>query len=780
MKGLMGTQPLTVRTVFDRMRTVHADGEVVDALPTGSTRTTYGQLAERVLRLVTVLRELGVQPGDRVGTFANNSSRHVELYYAVPLAGAVLHMVNIRLHDDQLEHVVADAGDTLLFVDDDLVPRLAPLVPRLSSVRTYVRLGKGDTTGIDGMLDGEGLLADAAPTALEDLPELAEDDACGMCHTSGTTGMPKAVVYSHRSTYLHAMAACAVDGLALSEAERVLPVVPLFHACGWGLPYAAPLTGAELVLAGADTSPAHLARVVESERVTWAAGVPTIWTSLLPLAQSGGADLSSLRTIGIGGSATPLALLEAYDALGVEIVQIWGMTETSPVAAASRPRRRHRGLDADELRTVRAKTGTVFAGLEARVVGEDGEARPWDGESVGELECRGPWVCTDYWGGAPERFHDGWLRTGDMAVMESDGYFRIVDRSKDLVKSGGEWISSVELEGHVLAHPAVREAAVVGVPSARWDERPAVVAALHDGASLDLAGAARASSTGASRAGGCPTSCTSSTRCRGRASASTTRRRRDCWSERTCAREAPAARTAAGGAARPVGAGRRRSGADAAAGAGGGALRPRRPGREGRGVGLARRRFRRRPQGRPAHARARRLRARQQRRRCRLVPRARRLPRRRLVRPGAVGAVLQRARRLERHRADAHANPSATREHSAMGNDATTYVTENDVNVPDLYRLPGRGAGATRAASSSSSSGTRSASRSPARRCGCTRSCARTSSPSSASPAATTARPSARPARRATSCRCDEIAAGTPWLARLNAARGDVRPGAAG
>jgi fatty-acyl-CoA synthase len=486
VKALMGEQPLTVRTIFDRLRTVHADAEIVDALPGGSTRTTYGELAERVLRLVTVLRELGVQPGDRVATFANNSSRHVELYYAVPLAGAVLHMVNIRLHDDQLEHVVADAGDSVLFVDDDLVPRLAPLVPRLPSVRSFVRLGKGDRADIPDILDGEGLLADAVPTPLDALPELREGDACGMCHTSGTTGMPKAVVYSHRSTFLHAMAACMVDALGLSESERVLPVVPLFHACGWGLPYAAPLTGAELVLAGADTSPANLARIIESERVTWAAGVPTIWTSLLPLAQGGTADLSSLRTVGVGGSATPLSLLEAYDALGIEIVQIWGMTETSPVAASSRPRRRHRGLSAEALREVRARTGTVFAGLEARIVGEGGAELPWDGTSVGELECRGPWVCTDYWGGAPSKFHDGWLRTGDMAVMESDGYFRIVDRSKDLVKSGGEWISSVELEGAVLAHPAVREAAVVGIPSQKWDERPVVMAALHDGSTLTL------------------------------------------------------------------------------------------------------------------------------------------------------------------------------------------------------------------------------------------------------------------------------------------------------
>jgi fatty-acyl-CoA synthase len=484
VRGLMGAQPLTVRTIFDRMGTVYADGEVVDAFAGGGGRTTYGAMAERILRLVTVLQDLGVRPGDRVATFANNSARHVELYYAVPLAGAVLHMVNIRLHDDQLEHVVADAGDTLMFVDDDLVGRLGDVAARMPTVQTFVRLGKGETPGIAGILDGEGLIE--AASAATELPELAEDMACGMCHTSGTTGMPKAVVYSHRSTYLHAMAMCMVDGLGISERERILPVVPLFHACGWGLPYAAPLTGADLVFAGADTSPRALADVIALERVTWAAGVPTIWTGLLPLAQSGDADLSSLRTLGIGGSATPRALLEAYDALGVEILQIWGMTETSPVAAASRPRRRHRGLSDEELRDVRAKTGTIFAGLEARIVGEDGAALPWDGESVGELECRGPWVATDYHGGMPEKFHDGWLRTGDMACMERDGYFRIVDRSKDLVKSGGEWISSVELEGACLAHPAVREAAVIGLPSMKWDERPAVVVALHEGQELTL------------------------------------------------------------------------------------------------------------------------------------------------------------------------------------------------------------------------------------------------------------------------------------------------------
>ncbi|MDQ1687432.1 MAG: hypothetical protein QOK42_407 [Frankiaceae bacterium] len=461
MTDLMGGQPLTIRPIFDRMRTIYADGEVVDA--TG--RTTYGELSERVLRIVTVLRELGVKPGDRVATFANNSARHLELYYAIPLAGAVLHMVNIRLYAEQIEYVVQHAGDVVLVADDDLLPAVENLTEQCPDLRLVMT-----------MSELAGKAAVAAPTT--DLPELQEEWPSGICYTSGTTGMPKGVVYSHRSMYVHAMAACMADHLGLSEHDRVLPVVPLFHACGWGLPYAAPFTGAELVFAGADTSPANLARIIREERITFAGGVPTIWTQLLPLAKSGEADVSSLRALMVGGAATPRPLMEEWDALGVPILQLWGMTETAPLACASRPRRRHKDLDEEARREVRLKTGTIFAGLEARIVGDDGVELPWDGESVGELECRGPWVATAYYDDdalSSEKFRDGWLRTGDMAFMEPDGYFKIVDRSKDLVKSGGEWISSLDLEAAVMAHPRVCEAAVVGVRSVRWDERPVVV-----------------------------------------------------------------------------------------------------------------------------------------------------------------------------------------------------------------------------------------------------------------------------------------------------------------
>ncbi len=481
MKGLMGAQPLTVHAIFERMRTLYADSEVVDA--TG--RNSYGELADRVLRLVTVLRDLGVEPGDRVATFANNSIDHLALYYAAPLAGAVLHTVNIRLHDEQIAYIVNHAEDAVLFVDADLVPRLASVAPDLKTVRHVIGLG-GTGEGLDGVLDGDALLDAAVPASA--LTEVDEWDACALCYTSGTTGMPKGVLYSHRATYLHALSACTVDSLGISESDRILPVVPLFHACGWGMPYIAGLVGADLVFAGADVSPQNLARIIETERVTYAAGVPTIWTGLLPLVQNGSFDYSTLRLLMVGGSATPRPLMQAYDAAGVTILQVWGMTETTPLACASRPRKRHAGLDEAGLLDVRLLTGTLTPGVEGRIVAEDGSLQPWDGVTVGELQVRGPFVATAYYGedGMSEKFDGDWLRTGDMAAMEPDGYFKIVDRSKDLVKSGGEWISSVELEGAIMSHPLVREAAVVGVRSRKWDERPVAVVALVDGVAPTL------------------------------------------------------------------------------------------------------------------------------------------------------------------------------------------------------------------------------------------------------------------------------------------------------
>lgn len=463
LPGLMQRTPLTLRIIFDRLRTVYADGMVVDA----EGRRSYGEVAERVLRLCRVLTEdLGIQPGDRVATFAYNSARHLELYYAVPLVGAVLHTLNIRLHDDQVRYIVDHAGDRVVFVEPALADRFAEVGHGCASVERAVALGA----------EYDELVASAPPLRPEELPDVPEDAACGLCYTSGTTGMPKGVLSSHRATVLHCMATCMADAIGLRESDRVFPIVPMFHAFGWGLPYAAPFTGAELLFHGSDSSPLAIGRLIERERATVAAAVPTIWKDLLPLAQRREVDVSSLRLIFVGGSASPRPLIAAYDELGIEYLQVWGMTETGPLACASRPRRRHAGLAGAALLEVRERTGTILPGLEARIVGPDGTELPRDGHSVGELEVRGPWIASGYFGDeGADRFRDGWLRTGDMAWMEHDGYFRVVDRAKDLVKSGGEWISSVELEGLLLGHPGISDAAVIGVRSKRWDERPVAV-----------------------------------------------------------------------------------------------------------------------------------------------------------------------------------------------------------------------------------------------------------------------------------------------------------------
>ncbi len=477
LPGLMQQPPLVLHDLFRRMQTIYPEGEVVSYDSEGRTVRTYAEIADRVRRLCTVLvDDLGIRPGDRVASFAYNSSRHFELYWAVPLVGAVLHTVNVRLFDDQIAAIVNHAGDRVVFTDGDLVPKLADVAPKLDPVEAYVRFD-GDRTApsLDALHDYETLVTAAHP--MTEFVEVGENAACGICYTSGTTGMPKAVVSSHRGMWLHSMATCMADAIGLRESDRVLPVVPMFHAFGWGLPYSAPFTGAELVFHGSDSSPERLGTIIDDERVTVSAGVPTIWKELLPLLEKGDVDGSALRLVFVGGSASPKSLIAAYERAGIEYLQVWGMTETGPLASASRPRRRHRGLDDEGRLDVKEKTGTIMSGLEARVVGDDDTEVAWDGTTPGELEVRGPWIASDYWNteGSSERFHDGWLRTGDMAVMERDGYFKIVDRAKDLVKSGGEWISSVELEGHLLAHPEVADAAVVGVHSQKWDERPIAI-----------------------------------------------------------------------------------------------------------------------------------------------------------------------------------------------------------------------------------------------------------------------------------------------------------------
>lgn len=473
------TSGLTIRMVLDRIRTVHADGAVIG--PQASS--TYGELSERALRLAHALvAKLGVGPGTRVATFAFNSPQHLEAYFAVPLVGAVIHTLNVRLHAQEIADIITHAEDAIILFDAELEDRLAqalrstPVAPRL------IRMGntaEATSPTVLDALDYEELIDSSTPLAR--LPDVPEDAVLGLCYSSGTTGTPKGVPTTHRAMVLHTFATSMRDVIGVSESDTVLPVVPMFHAFGWGLPYSAPFVGAGLVLHGGDNTPENLARVIDEHQVTIGAGVPTIWRSLVPLLDAGRLRAEHLRLVFAGGSASPATLIEAIERHGIEYLQIWGMTETGPIACVSRPRPRHAELDASDLLSVKERTGTVIPGVEGRITDEAGSPAPNDGVTVGELEVRGPWVISEYFGDvSAQRFNDGWLRTGDMAVMEPDGYLRIVDRSKDLVKSGGEWISSLQLEAAIRQHPDVADVAVVGVPSRRWDERPVAVIVPRD------------------------------------------------------------------------------------------------------------------------------------------------------------------------------------------------------------------------------------------------------------------------------------------------------------
>ena len=489
MKGLMQSTQLTINYLFDRAEKYHREKTIVTATGTGRERITYGEWATRTRKLGGALADLGISSDGRVATFAWNTARHLELYFAAPCTGRVLHTLNIRLFPEQITYIVNHAEDEVIFIDRSIFGLIAPLLPTFTTVCHLVVMddGKGEApSSVPGfeVHDYEKLLSSA-----QDVDWCVTDEnlAASMCYTSGTTGNPKGVVYSHRSTYLHTMGAMMADSVGVCERDVILPVVPMFHANAWGLAHAGVASGADLVMPGPDLSGKAVADLIVEENVTVAAGVPTIWMGVLP--ELKGRDTSSLRAIPCGGSAVPKALSEAYRAqTGLPILQAWGMTETSPVAAVCTLSRADEKLSDDEKAELRTTVGRISFGVECRVVEPDTVNEvPWDGETSGELQVAGAWIAATYYNDerAGDSFTaDGWLRTGDVATMDAEGRIRLVDRTKDLIKSGGEWISSVEIENELMSHPNIREAAVIGVPHSKWSERPLACVVLEPGVSM--------------------------------------------------------------------------------------------------------------------------------------------------------------------------------------------------------------------------------------------------------------------------------------------------------
>jgi fatty-acyl-CoA synthase len=490
MDGLMMDFPLTLVHLFERVGTYFPRTELVTRRPDRSLhRTTYGEWHGRVQRFANALVKLGVKPGDRVATLGWNTARHLEAYFAVPLTGAVLHTVNPRLGPQDLAYIVNHAEDQVLLVDDVLLPVYEKFAKEVR-VKHVVVWGNGAPPP-PGTLDYEQLIA--AESASFSIPRIEEGQALGLCYTSGTTGRPKGVLYSHRAMVLHSLVSALPDALGLAADDVMMPVVPMFHVNAWGLPFTSALTGAKQVFPGPHLDAASLLELVQSEKVTLTAGVPTIWLGILDALDKApkAFDTSSLRAMIVGGAAAPQAMIEAFEKRHrLKVLHAWGMTETAPVGSVCRLKPALRALPEAEQFRLRAQQGLAVPLVEMRIVGEDGRPVAWDGDAMGELHVRGPWIAKSYFQNPTEadKFTpDGWFRTGDIATLDREGYMRITDRSKDLIKSGGEWISSVDLENAIMGHPEVKEAAVVGVAHPRWGERPVACVVLREGAKATAA-----------------------------------------------------------------------------------------------------------------------------------------------------------------------------------------------------------------------------------------------------------------------------------------------------
>jgi fatty-acyl-CoA synthase len=491
MRSTMMPAPLQVSRLLTHGSTVHATAEVVTwtGAESGPRRMTYAEVGRKAAQLAHALRDdLGVTGDQRVATLMWNNAEHLIAYFAVPSLGAVLHTLNLRLFTEQLVYIANHAQDSVVIVDASLIPLLAGVLPQLSTVEHIVVVGDGDATPLQSrqVHRWDDLLA-GKPEHF-DWPTVDENDAAALCYTSGTTGNPKGVAYSHRSIYLHSMEVCMAETFGLGPATRDLCIVPMFHAMAWGLPYAAFMGGASLIMPDRFLQAAPIAAMIATEKPTLAGAVPTIFTDLLAYLDANPTDTSSLKEVIIGGSACPPALMHAYsERHGIEVIHAWGMTEMSPLGSVARA---PVGLSTEDTWKYRYTQGRVPAGVEARIVGPGGDVLPNDGESVGELEVRGPWITATYLGDErpdPDRFNDGWLRTGDVGTLSANGYLTLTDRAKDVIKSGGEWISSVELENAIMAHPAVLEACVVGVPDEKWGERPLATVVRREGTSIDAA-----------------------------------------------------------------------------------------------------------------------------------------------------------------------------------------------------------------------------------------------------------------------------------------------------